>query len=205
MSSSDSPQQGSAGGGRPTLGYVRSEHSLKNKLGRALWAAAWAVLYRPSPRPAHFWRRGLLRLFGATVDPASHPYPSARVWAPWNLTLGPESSLGDRVDCYCVARVTVGANVTVSQGAFLCAATHDYEDPMMPLVVAPITIGDGAWVCANAFVGPGVTVGAGAVVGACAVVTRDVPEWTVVAGNPARAVKTRKLKAPIAPPLNPEP
>jgi putative colanic acid biosynthesis acetyltransferase WcaF len=65
----------------------------------------------------------------------------------------------------------------------------------MELVSAPIRIGDGAWVAARAFVGPGVQVGEGAVVGACAVVTKDVPPWSVVAGNPARVIKPRVIRS----------
>ena len=64
----------------------------------------------------------------------------------------------------------------------------------MPLIYRPITIGAQAWVAANCFVGPGVTVGEGAVVGAHSVVAKDVPAWTVVAGNPARVIKPRRLR-----------
>ena len=67
----------------------------------------------------------------------------------------------------------------------------------MPLIGGPISIGEDAWVCARAFIGPGVKVGPGAVVGACAVVSKTVPDWTVVAGNPAREVKKRRI--PTAP------
>lgn len=96
--------------------------------------------------------------------------------------------------------MTIGNNVTISQYAFLCAATHDYEDATMPLVTAPIVIDNGAWICAASFVGPGVTIGEGAVVGAKAVVTKDVAPWDVVAGNPAKPVKKRVLRSPVAPP-----
>lgn len=64
----------------------------------------------------------------------------------------------------------------------------------MPLVPKVIRIGARAWIAARAFVGPGVTIGDGAVVGACSCVVRDVLPWTVVAGNPARPVKTRVLE-----------
>lgn len=104
------------------------------------------------------------------------------------------SCLANDVDCYCVAPVELGPFSTVSQYSFLCTATHDYEDPEFRLVTKPIRIGAQSWVAAGAFIGPGVDVGAGAVVGARSVVVRDVAAWTVVAGNPAKAVKQRLLR-----------
>ncbi|HUP04562.1 MAG TPA: hypothetical protein VMU19_11270 [Bryobacteraceae bacterium] len=169
----------------------RNRLPASNRLLRVAWGFACAVLYRPSPRPLHGWRRFLLRAFGASVASTAHPYPSCRVFAPWNLEMGEHSCLADDVDCYCVAPIRLGAHATVSQYAHLCAATHDYEDPEFPLVPKPITLGGSVWIAAGAFVGPGVTVGEGAVVGARAVVTRDVPPYAVVAGNPARIVKRR--------------
>ena len=72
--------------------------------------------------------------------------------------------------------------------------THDYQDPSLPLLRLPIEIGAEAWVCADAFVGPGLTVGEGAIVGARAVAMKDVEPWTIVAGNPAKFIKRRELK-----------
>jgi putative colanic acid biosynthesis acetyltransferase WcaF len=106
--------------------------------------------------------------------------------------MGDHRCLADGVDCYCVASITLGAHAIVSQRAFLCAATHDHNDPAFPLIPKPISIGERAWVAAEAFVGPGVTIGVGAVVGARAVTVKDVAEWTVVAGNPARVIGRRK-------------
>lgn len=169
--------------------------SFGNKVARALWGAVWLLLYRPSPRPAHFWRRFLLRCFGAKVGRGAKPYPGLRVWAPWNLELGAHCWVADGVDCYSVGPIRIGDGAVVSQRAFLCTATHDYTTPAFSLVVLPITIGPDAWVAAEAFVGPGVAVGAGAVVGARACVVRDVPEWVVVAGNPARVLKSRPRPA----------
>jgi len=159
--------------------------SATNRILRALWGIVWLVLYRPSPRPLHAWRRLLLRVFGARVAGGAHPYPSAKIWAPWNLTMDMNSCIADAVDCYCVAPITIGANATVSQYSFLCAASHDYRQPSMPLVVAPIVIERHAWVAADVFVGPGVRIGEGAVTGARSTVIDDVPPWTVVAGSPA--------------------
>lgn len=182
-----------------------SPHSLKNRAARAVWQVVWALLFRPSPRTFHAWRRILLRLFGARIGYQAHIYPSARIWAPWNLTMGEHSCLGPFVDCYNVAEVILGDFCTVSQYAYLCGATHEYTDLRMPLVAKPIRLGSWVWVGAGAFIAPGVTVAEGAVVGARSVVTRDVEPWTVVAGNPARFLKMRVLRDECAKPCGGDP
>lgn len=161
---------------------------------RALWRLAWSVLYRPTPVAAHRWRSMLLRLFGANVSPVAYPYPSARIWAPWNLEMRQGSCLAPEVECYNVARIVLGEGVIVSQKSYLCAASHDFDDPTFPLTGAPIIIGDGAWVAADVFVGPGVYIGERAVVLARSVVVRDVEEGTVVGGNPSRVLRRRAEK-----------
>ena len=173
-----------------------SPHGVRNKLARAAWGLAYWTLFRPSPRPLWGWRRLLLRAFGATVGAGAKVVPSATVWLPANLELGAHACLGARVDCYNLARVTVGPHATVSQYAHLCAGTHDHADPHLPLLARPVTVGAGAWVCAGAFVGPGVGVGDGAVLGARAVACKNIPAWQVWAGNPARFLKPRALRAP---------
>jgi putative colanic acid biosynthesis acetyltransferase WcaF len=169
-----------------------ARYSLGENLARVLWVLA-GPFFRFSPRPCFGWRALLLRLFGARVGRAVHVYPSTRVVMPWKLSVGDWAALGEDVLVYNLGPVEIGSRATVSLGARLCAGTHDYSLPDMPLVKEPIRIGEQAWVCAEAFVGPGVTVGEGAVVGARAVVTRTVEPWTVVAGNPARAIGHRTL------------
>jgi len=166
-----------------------------NRAARAAWQTVWALLFRPSPKIFYGWRRLLLRLFGARVGFGAHVHSSVKIWAPWNLEMGEHSCLGPYVDCYNVARVYLGEFATVSQYSYLCTATHDYSDLNMPLVARPVQIGKRAWVAADVFVGPGVTVGEGAVVGARSSVFRDVPEWTIVAGNPARVIKPRVVSS----------
>ena len=174
---------------------LRRHHlSLANKLARSVWQVVWLLLYRPTPRLFHPWRCLLLRLFGAKLGRAVHPYPSARIWAPWNLEMGDHACLSEGVDCYCVAPVRIGAQTTVSQYSFLCTASHDYTRADMPLVTAPITIGERAWITADVFVGPGVTIGDGAVVTARSSVFTDIPPWVVARGNPAVPVKARVLQ-----------
>jgi len=172
----------------------RQDLSAANKLARLAWNFVWATLFWPSPILFHGWRRFLLRLFGARIASDAHVYPSAKVWAPWNLEMREGACLSRNVDCYNVDPIVLGRQALVSQYAFLCAASHDYEDLAMPLVTGPITIGDRAWVTAGAFIGPGVTVGEGGVALARSVVVRDVEPWTVVGGAPARMVKQRRVR-----------
>jgi putative colanic acid biosynthesis acetyltransferase WcaF len=167
--------------------------SLRNHTGRVVWNIVWLLLFRPTPRPFHAWRSVLLRMFGAKLGKSVHPYPSARIWAPWNLEMGDHSCLGESVDCYCVDKIRIGPHATVSQYSFLCTASHDYKDPGMPVVTAPITIGERAWIAADVFVGPGVTIGNGAVITARSSVFSTIESWTVAAGNPAKSVKKREF------------
>jgi putative colanic acid biosynthesis acetyltransferase WcaF len=169
--------------------------SALNKFVRVIWQVVWLLLYRISPVPFHGWRRFLLRVFGATIEEGAHPYPSARIWAPWNLTMRRHSCLSHFVDCYSVDRIELGIHVTVSQYSYLCTASHDYTSPDMPLITAPIVIGDYAWVTADVFVGPGVRIGDGAVIGARSTITRDVMPWSVVAGSPPKFIRSREFNS----------
>lgn len=181
------------------LQNYQNRHSLSSKFLRGLWNMVWVFLFRPTPRGMLYgWRRFLLRCFGARIGKGVNILPSCKVWAPWNLTVGDFSCLSEDVDCYAVAAITIGRQAVISQGAFLCCASHDISSPIMELVSKPIVIGDNTWVAARAFVAPGVTVGEGAVVAACSVVTEDVAPWSVVAGNPARFIKKRTLKADLS-------
>ena len=159
---------------------------------RVLWSLGqW--FFRLSPRPCFGWRRFVLRCFGARVGAHVNTYGSTRIYLPWNLEVGDWSAIGENALIYNLGLVKIGEKVTVSHGAHLCAGTHDYTKSDMPLLKPPITIGDQAWICADAFVGPGVTVGEGAIVGARAVAMKNVEPWTIVAGNPAVPVKKRHL------------
>lgn len=139
------------------------------------------------------WRILLLRLFGARIGQGCFVKSSCEVWQPWKLSLGDYVTLGEHVVCYAVDQITIGDQTTVSRDAFLCCAGHDVASPIMELTYVPITVGANAWIAARAIVMPGRNIGDGAVVAAGAVVTKDVPPWTVVVGNPARVVKRREI------------
>lgn len=177
------------------LSQYHNALSRKHQIIRMLWTVVWGIFARSLPRSVGSgWKRFLLRLFGAKIAPTAVVYSSARVYYPANLVMEAYSCLASDVDCYNVAPIKIGANTTVSQGAYLCTASHDISDPLNHLITAPIVIEDQAWIAAGAFVGMGVIIGQGAVVGARAVVFKDVEPWTIVGGNPAKFIKKRIIK-----------
>ncbi len=168
---------------------AQSKFSFGNRAARQLWNLAWLLLFRPTPRFFHPWRRFLLRAFGAQIGSGAHVYAGAKIWAPWNLVLGREAAIADGADIYNADRIEIGDYAVVSQGAYLCGASHDYTSWDFPLVAAPIVVRARAWIAARAIVHMGVTVGEGCVIGSGSVVTRDMPAWTVCAGVPCRPIR----------------
>ncbi|MCE7030845.1 putative colanic acid biosynthesis acetyltransferase [Jiella avicenniae] len=166
--------------------------SLRHRLLRLAWGGVWGLLGRWSPVPFHGWRRFLLRAFGARLHATARIYPSAAVWYPPNLQMGAHAVMGPGVICYCMGRITIDDYAVISQRAHLCGGTHDPDDPHFQLLPKPITVGAMAWVAAEAFVGPGVRVGEGALIGARGVAVKDVPDWEIWAGNPARKIRDRR-------------
>lgn len=167
----------------------------KHQLVRLMWNVVWGIFARPLPRSmGSGWKRFLLRSFGAKIHPTAMVYSSTKVYYPANLIMERYACLASDVDCYNVTLIKIGANTTVSQGTYLCTASHNITSPLNPLITAPIIIEDQVWIGAKAFVGRGVTIGQGAVVGATASVYKDVEPWMVVGGNPARIIKKRIIK-----------
>lgn len=163
--------------------------SLKNRWARFAWTLVYCILFRPTPRPLHAWRAWLLKQFGAQLGPKCHIYPKAIIWAPWNLTCGTVVAIADGAEIYNPSPITIGDFAVVSQGAYLCGASHDYKLTSFPLISDSIRIGPSAWIAARAILQMGVTIGEGCVIGAGSVVTKDMPAWTVCAGNPCRPIK----------------
>lgn len=189
----EEPSAQSASAIRSDRHHCPSPHSFRNKAGRAAWAVVGLLLFRPTPCWLHGWRCFLLCCFGAKIGRGVKVMPSVQVWAPWNLTIGDHSSVSHGADLYAVDRITIGAHATISQRAFLCTASHDIDHPNMPLVTAPVRIGDGVWICAEAYVHPGVVIGTDAVIAVRSVVLHDVEPRCVVGGHPAKFLRKRKV------------
>lgn len=172
--------------------YTSSQYSFTNRVQRQLWSICWILLFRPSPRLAHAWRATLLRIFGAKLGPGCRFYPASRVWAPWNLTCEDTVMVADGAELYNPAPLYLASHAIVSQGAYLCGATHDYDNPKFPVISFPMRLGRYAWVAARAVVSPGVSLGDGAILGLAALATKDLEPWSIYAGVPARKVKDRQ-------------
>ncbi|MEM1209515.1 MAG: hypothetical protein AAGI54_09625 [Planctomycetota bacterium] len=169
--------------------------SFRAKVGRTLWHLVGSVVFRLTFHNWYGLRAAILRLFGAKIGRGTKIRPTAHVEVPWMLEVDDEASVGDFAILYCLGPIHIGKRASVSQYAHLCAGTHDYTDPRLPLIRSPINIGEDAWIGADAFVGPGVTVGALTVLGARASIYKDAEPGKVYVGNPARPIKNRVLRA----------
>lgn len=165
-------------------------------LGRSrMWLYVWypfKMVFFLSSIP---WPRCLksliLRCFGAVVGKDVYWKPRINIHFPWKLEIRDYALIGEEVFILNFERVLIGEQACISQRSFLCTGNHDYTDVRMSYRNRPIEIGDGAWIGAQCFVGPGVRVGREAVVTVGSVVLRDLPVAMVCGGNPCVAIKRR--------------
>lgn len=179
-----------------TKHHYTNQLSFHSKVLRLFWEFTFILLFRPTPRWLfNSWRIFLLRIFGAKIGKDTNIHPSCRFWAPWNLTIGDYVGIAHGVDCYTVDSIYIGNRVTISQRAFLCTGSHDTSTLNIPLVHKPIFIEDHVWICAEAYISPGIRIGEGSVIAAGSVVVKDVAPWVIVGGNPAKFIKKRILSS----------
>ncbi len=171
-----------------------SPWTLATRLRGGLWHLAWLLAFRPTPKPLRAWRVFLLRLFGARIRGTVFVDSTVTVRMPWNLRMDDRACLGPGIDVYNLAPVTLRARSTVARHVCLCTGTHDVSSRSLPLVTGPIEIGEDAFVGMRATILPGVRIAPGTVVGAGSVVTKDLPAWTVCAGNPCKPLGERRMR-----------
>lgn len=149
-----------------------------SRLKEGLWNAVSGILFK-SWLPGSVWRVLLLRLFGADIREGVVIKPHVRIKFPWRLSIGQHSWIGEGAWIDNLAKVTIGSNVCISQGVYICTGTHDWSKDSFDLMVQPIEVGDGAWICAKAVLAPGCVVGEGAVVAMNQLATGQVEQWTI--------------------------
>ncbi|MFL2847704.1 MAG: putative colanic acid biosynthesis acetyltransferase [Coraliomargaritaceae bacterium] len=170
-----------------------SEFTFSEKVYRYIWNVIYITLFKYSPRFCFAWRATILRLFGAKIGSRCKIYPKVKIWFPKNLTIGDGVIIGDEANLYNVAPIILASEVTISQDAFLCTASHNIESPNRELITSSIAVDRGAWIFAGAFIHMGTQIGEGSIVGARSVVTKNVEAFDVIGGNPAKVIKKRKV------------
>ena len=173
--------------------YYKDEISWKDRFIRVFWSFIRFNFCLFHPKLIFQLYRLVLQSFGAKVGIGSKIYPSAVIHSPWKLSVGNFTCIGPNSSIYNISQITIGDNVTISQGAFLCTGSHDITLLTKPQTSTPIKIENHAWICAEAFVGPGVTIAEGSVLSARSVTFRDIPAWQVHTGNPATFFKVRSI------------
>ncbi len=161
---------------------------------RALWYLVNALFFLTALNPFSGLKVFLLRLFGARAGAGVAIKPRLNIKYPWLLEIGDHSWIGEGVWIDNLAKVSIGSNVCISQGAYLCTGNHDYTKESFDLIVKPIIVEDGVWIGAKAIISPGVILKSHSVIAAGSVVTRDTEPYTVYQGNPASAVRLRTME-----------
>jgi putative colanic acid biosynthesis acetyltransferase WcaF len=159
----------------------------------ALWYFIGSPILSSGVIPISALKCLVLRIFGARIGLNVYIKPRVRVKFPWFLAIGDNTWIGEDVWIDNLAQVEIGANVCVSQGAYLCTGNHDWKSHNMKLFRQSIVLEDGCWVGAKSIVCPGTTVSRAAVVTAGSVVSKRVGAYEIWAGNPARRIKHRDI------------
>jgi putative colanic acid biosynthesis acetyltransferase WcaF len=161
---------------------------------RALWVIVEALVLLNPVVTSYRLKRAVLRLFGADLGAGVIIKPGVHVKYPWRLRVGDHCWLGERAWLDTMEDITLGDNVVVSQGAYICTGNHDWSDPGMGLTPQPVVIEDGAWVGAFAKVAPSVRVGRESVLVLGAVLFEDSEPSGVYVGNPAQWTRRRHVR-----------
>lgn len=175
----------------------RGKISNSIKIRRCIWEFCRLFLFRPFCLPPfRIWRIFILKLFGAKLKWSCNIYASTKIWAPWKLQMEDNTTLGPHVICYNQDWVIIDKNTIISQYAYLCTASHEtskLNTAYDSLITAPIHIKANAWIGSKAFINFGVCIGEYAIVGATASVYKNVNNYEIVGGNPAKVLKKRTL------------
>ena len=167
------------------------------KIKNLIWLLVNNSIFRFTPPYLTFfrkWRVLLLKLFGANVDWNSSIHPSAKIEYPWNLKIGPLSSLGEKSWIYAMAPITIGEKTCIGKEAYLITGSHNISSNNFELITRPINIGDCCWLTTGVTILPGVEIGNYSVIAANSTVTKSVDSWSVMGGNPAKFIKKREIK-----------
>jgi putative colanic acid biosynthesis acetyltransferase WcaF len=168
-----------------------SRRTFHEKIKLALWILVNKSLVRNVFMPTRF-RKTLLRLFGARIGPRVILRSSVMIQFPWNIEIGADCWIGEHVWFINHEEIKLGTNVCISQRSIICSGGHDYRSTSLEYAHKPIEIKDGAWVCLDAKVLPGVTIGECSVVSAGEVARKSIPDYSILVGGEIRPIDPPK-------------
>ena len=143
--------------------------------------------------PGSTWRRFILRLYGAKIGKKVLIKPNVKIKFPWRLAIDNQTWIGESVWIDNLEMVTIGSNVCISQGAYLCTGNHDFKHPNFPYRLGAIDIENEAWICAKVKIAPNVRIGRGAVIELGSVLHTSVPPYSIFSGCPAIGIGKRPI------------
>lgn len=146
--------------------------------------------------PSHHIRRFYMRLYGAKIGQGSSIHMGSRFFSLKNLIIGDDTIIGERAFLDGRAPLKIGSHVDIASEVMIYNSEHDINSDDFKAILAAVEIGDYVFIGPRVIILPGVKIGRGAVVAAGAVVTKDVPEFAVVGGVPAKVIGQRQNKDP---------
>lgn len=146
--------------------------------------------------PSHAVRNFFFRLAGIKIGKHSTFHVGAKFYYPKNISLGEGSIVGYGAFIDGREKVTIGSHTDIASEVMIYNSEHNLTDPKFTAISAPVYIGDYCFIGPRAIIMPGVKIGNGAVVAGGAVVTKDVEDFAIVGGVPAKFIATRNIKSP---------
>lgn len=160
---------------------------------RIIWHYVNIIFFKGGLLPFYGLKTFLLRAFGAKVGKGVLIKPFVNIKYPWFLELGDHTWIGEDVWIDNLAKVVVGKNVCISQGALLLSGNHDFSSSTFDLILKPIIIEDAVWIGAKSIVCAGVTCGTHAVLSINSVASNSLEPFGIYKGNPALKIKEREI------------
>lgn len=169
---------------------------IKNRIKTIIQEIEVFIMHVAGFVPSHCFRRLIYRLGGIRIGKGSTLHMGIRFYNPHGIRIGKDSIVGEGTVLDGRDILTIGDHVDIASEVMIYNFEHDINDLSFKAVSAPVQIGDYVFIGPRAIILPGVKVGRGAVVAAGAVVTKDVADFKVVGGVPAKEIGERQNKEP---------